>query len=86
MDGSELLKGLFDLILNFCKFTSESIHVCVVAFSPIACWDFKVVTLSSIHGDFTKNLISVAFQFLMAASIFYFHKDSLNLNLTILSL
>lgn len=74
MDGSELLKGFFYLILKFCKLLSESIHVCVVALSTVAYWEFKVVALSSIHGNFIKGLISVTFQFLMAASIFYFHK------------
>lgn len=81
MDSSELLKGFSFLTLDFCKLLSESIHVCVVAFSPMACWEFKVVALSSIPGDFIKGFISVTFQFLMAASIFYFHNDSLNLTI-----
>lgn len=80
----ELLKEFSYLILNFCKLLSESIHVCVVAFSLMACWEFEVVSLSSTHGNFIKHLISTTFQFLMTASIFHFHKDSLNL--TILSL
>lgn len=69
MDCSGLLSKFSSLILDYCKLLSENIHFCVVGSSLVACWEFWVFLHCLLFMvTLLRAIISVAFQFLMAAS------------------